>query len=127
MYKDDNLIVVDGDCILCSNSAKFIIKHDGGRFKFTYFNSEYLRNKNIKLNKESVVLIKNGVIFTKSDAFFEIVKELNSIIKYLQYLAFIPKGLRNFIYDLIVKYRYKIFGKKNQCLINEIDLSRLLK
>jgi predicted DCC family thiol-disulfide oxidoreductase YuxK len=69
--------------------------------------------KNSAFNNEnlnSIVFIADQKIFLKSDAAIEIAKLLNGLPRYLQYFRFIPRPIRDFIYDLIAKNRYRLFG-----------------
>jgi predicted DCC family thiol-disulfide oxidoreductase YuxK len=67
--------------------------------------------------KESVILISGNDVYTKSTAALKICKELNSPVKFLFPLIIIPKFVRDFVYDLIAKYRYKLFGKRESCRV----------
>ncbi|MBI9072800.1 MAG: DUF393 domain-containing protein [Melioribacteraceae bacterium] len=122
-----DLIIVDGDCILCSRLVQFIIKYDNQKFMFTSLNSEFIKEHNLTVQSDSVILIKGDQFYFKSDAVFEIIKDLKSPIKYLRFFKHFPKSLRDYIYDIIANNRYKIFGKKNECLINKVDISRIFR
>jgi predicted DCC family thiol-disulfide oxidoreductase YuxK len=52
-----------------------------------------------------------------SDAIIEISKKLMGWPRFLKYGYLIPKGIRNLVYDLIAKNRYRIFGKRDICSI----------
>ena len=56
-------------------------------------------------------------LYKKSDAVFYIVKRLSFPYKMLYVFSFFPNFIKDFIYDRIAKYRYKIFGKKISCEI----------
>lgn len=73
---------------------------------------QLLLNKAIdKKQIDSIIFIVNEKIFLKSDAAIEIAKQLNGYPYYLKYFQFIPKPIRDFVYDLIAKNRYRLFGK----------------
>lgn len=39
----------------------------------------------------------------------------------------IPEPIRNFIYDQIAKHRYRVFGKKESCMLPSVEIeSRFL-
>jgi predicted DCC family thiol-disulfide oxidoreductase YuxK len=71
----------------------------------------------IKEDCRSVLFIKNNKVYYKSDAFIEIAKHLSGWPSILKYSYIIPKFLRNGIYDIIAKNRYRFFGKKTVCFI----------
>ena len=65
-------------------------------------------------NMDSVIVKKNEKIFSKSNAAFEVLKELRSPLRFIFY--FIPTFFADFIYDFIAKRRYVWFGKKEECI-----------
>ncbi len=116
-----NIILFDGICNLCEASVKFIISHDSNDyFHFASQSSQIGRRLLKEYNLEemdSIILIRDGIAYSHSDAALEIVRELNGFYRYLYIFRFIPKILRDTIYSLIAKYRYKIFGKKKNCIV----------
>lgn len=130
MKQPDKIIVFDNSCVLCDTAVKFIFsKSNKDRYYFTHLNSEYfnshLKVKYIFEETDSVVLIENDLIYYKSEAALKIAKNLRAPYKYLSYAKYIPVKLRDFIYDLIAKYRYKIFGRKKNCEYNK-ELSKFI-
>jgi len=123
-----NIILFDGVCNLCSYSVQFIIKHDANKkFSFASLQSEIGQALIKKYNVEkfdSIILIKNEKVYIYSDAVLRIAKELDAPIKHIYYFRFIPKFLRDLTYKFIAKYRYILFGKKNNCMIPTNDISR---
>lgn len=123
--KHKYIILFDGVCNLCNNSVNFIIKKDKQNyFLFASLQSDaakklllQLNAKNYLNNLDSVILIKDNVIYTKSSAALYILKKIN--FPYSIFFIFIvfPKFFRDFFYDIIAKYRYKWFGKKEMCMI----------
>jgi len=111
-----NIVLFDGICNLCNASVRFISKHDkNSKIQFASLQSEKAIEllKNSAFNNEnlnSIVFIADQKIFLKSDAAIEIAKLLNGLPRYLQYFRFIPRPIRDFIYDLIAKNRYRLFG-----------------
>lgn len=78
-------------------------------------------------NPDTFILFIDGKIYTKSTAALMVCKELKSPIRFLYLLIITPKFLRDFIYDLVAKNRYKIFGKKDSCRIpTEAEKSKFL-
>ena len=60
---------------------------------------------------DSIIFISDEKIFFKSNAAIEIAKLLNGFPHYLKYVQFIPRPIRDIVYDLIAKNRYRLFGK----------------
>jgi len=111
-----NIVLFDGICNLCNASVRFISRHDkNGRIQFASLQSEtakqLLVNKAIDTRKiDSIIFISNEKIFFKSDAAIEIAKRLKGFPHYLKYFQFIPRPIRDVVYDLIAKNRYRLFG-----------------
>jgi predicted DCC family thiol-disulfide oxidoreductase YuxK len=66
---------------------------------------------------ESFVLINNGMVYKKSTAALRILNQLPWYWKLFQVFWILPSFLRNLIYDLIARNRYKWFGKKEECMV----------
>ena len=115
------VILYDGYCNLCNTSLQFIIKHDKKReFQYIPLQSEeadeLLPNNITKENlPDSVILIEDGQMYSKSEAFFRILPYLGKRYKFLLVFKIIPQKLRDRIYDWIASNRYKWFGKKDKC------------
>lgn len=118
------LVVFDGFCVLCSATVKFLIKIDKNKLlKFTTLRSDPSRDNRNETGIEtgqpaSVIYIENGQVYTESEALVHLLKRLGGIWEMLSaILRIIPRKWRNYLYRLIAKNRYHIFGKKNQCFI----------
>ena len=61
---------------------------------------------------DAVVLIKNNKVYIKSNAALEIIKQLNGLWFLFYGFKIIPFFIRDGVYDLVAKYRYKWFGKQ---------------
>lgn len=127
------IVLFDGECNFCSSSVQFIIKRDRkGYFKFASLQSDVgiklKRQYHAAENLDSIVLIDSDKIYYKSDAALRICRNLDGIWKIFSVLIIIPRSLRDILYDLIAKNRYKWFGKKEQCMIpNQEMRDRFLK
>lgn len=73
---------------------------------------------------DSVVLLENDEAFTQSTAALRIAKMLSGGWKLFYVFIVIPKFFRDWIYGLIAKYRYQIFGKTNACMVPSAELKR---
>jgi len=110
------IVLFDGNCKLCNNVVKFICKNDSRKiFCFIPLDSgratEYLDRYNIKnVNKGSVLLIQDEKIYTKSNAVLNILKYLDGLWPLLYVFIIVPGFVRDPVYDIVAKYRYKWFG-----------------
>ena len=127
------IILFDGVCNLCNGAINFIIKRNSkATLKFASLQSDtgkqLLKEYNIDpLKTDSIVLIDSNKAFLKSDAALRIAKDLDDAYPLLYSFMIIPAFIRNSIYDLIARNRYKWFGKKESCMIPTPDLkSRFL-
>jgi predicted DCC family thiol-disulfide oxidoreductase YuxK len=109
-----------------------LIKHDKNNiFKFaasqTNAGENIIRQYNILNEGKSVIFIKEGIVFYKSDAVIEIVKLIKGWPHIFKYASLFPKFLRDGVYNLIAKNRYSLFGKKETCMVpTEEDRNRFL-
>jgi predicted DCC family thiol-disulfide oxidoreductase YuxK len=130
MIKEKDIVLFDGVCNLCNSSVQFIIKRDSKlKFKFASLQSTVGQSLLVKYNlptKEfnTLVLIRGNECFLKSSAVLQILRELDGGFKILYLFRYIPRPLRDLIYDSIAKSRYKVFGKRHSCLIPTPELSQ---
>ena len=124
----ENIVLFDGVCNLCNGLVLFIIKRDRARkFKFASLQSETGQQRLKEFNRaknefESFVLIQGDQYFLKSTGVLKMLKELGGFWKLFYVFILIPRPLRDFLYDTIAKSRYKIFGKRNACMIPTPEL-----
>lgn len=116
------IIFFDGVCNLCNNSVQFIIKRDKkNKFKFASLQSSFAKNnlsKHIDVDKlESIVLLNEDKLYTKSAAALLIARELSGMWPMFYVFIIIPSFIRDWFYNIIAKNRYRIFGKKDSCMI----------
>ena len=121
----DKIILYDGICQLCNLSVKFVKKHDpAGQFVFYSLQSKTgldLINKyfNGDTSLQSIILIDKDMAYAKSTAALKICAYLSAPVKWLTVFRFVPPVIRNLVYDLIARYRYKIFGYHTSCSISD--------
>ncbi len=119
----DPIILFDGVCNLCNGAVQFVIRHDD-KEKFTFASLQSETGQKIlvhfnlpTVNNNSFVLVQSNKAFTKSTAALLVAKQLNGPIKLLYAFIIIPAFVRNAVYSLIAKNRYKWFGKKETCMM----------
>lgn len=129
------VVLFDGVCNFCDGSVNFIIERDrDGYFKFAPLQTETGRALAAKYGLasetavdpakdidvipiDSVILIEDGEVYTHSTAALRIVRRLGGFWSWLYALVVVPKPVRDFFYKLFARYRYRIFGKKDQCML----------
>jgi predicted DCC family thiol-disulfide oxidoreductase YuxK len=122
------IVLFDGVCNLCNRSVQFIIKKDKKKqFLFASLQGKtgggFLKKIDLPANVfNSFILIEGENIYTKSAAALRIAKQLGGGWKLLYGLMIIPRFIRDAVYNLIAKNRYKWFGKRDECMIPTPEL-----
>lgn len=117
------IILFDGVCNFCNSSINFVIENDKRNlFKFAPLQSEIgqklLAEHNIdSVETDSVILIENDKAYTHSTAALRISKNLGGIWSLGYIFIIVPKFIRDFFYKLFAKNRYRLFGKKDACMM----------
>jgi predicted DCC family thiol-disulfide oxidoreductase YuxK len=131
---EKQIILFDGVCNFCSFWVNFVIKRDKkDAFRFAALQSEKAKEITSRLNidiskPDTFILITDNKFFTKSTAALMVCRELNSVVRILYPLIFLPEFFRDFIYDLVAKNRYKLFGKRDTCRVpTEADRLKFLE
>lgn len=129
------VVLFDGVCNFCDASVNFIIEHDKkGYFKFAPLQS----NVGSKLANQygfesasatpdnaatdlipidSVILVEDGKTYTHSTAALKILKRLGPPWSWLSAFVIVPRPIRDWAYRVFARYRYRIFGRKDQCML----------
>jgi len=122
MINNENILLFDGFCILCSRLVNFITKRDK-KAKFLFISLQSASGQALLKkfglptdNFDSVVYISSDKYFLKSSAILHLLKELGGIWKLFFVFIIVPNFIRDFIYKIIAKTRYKIFGRHNSCI-----------
>ncbi|MGV3488489.1 MAG: thiol-disulfide oxidoreductase DCC family protein [Tuberibacillus sp.] len=120
------IILFDGVCNFCSRSVQFIIKRDGAKyFRFASLQGQagqrMLKEYQFK-HIDSIVLIEDGKAYVKSSAVLRISKQLNGFWKLAYTLRWIPRPIRDSMYDFVAKHRYQWFGKSDHCMLPGPDV-----
>jgi len=120
-----SIIIFDGVCNLCNGVVDFVIRRDPSAvFKFTPMQSDYAKSLMDQYNKstaslDTFLLIQNGVCYERSDAALNVAKHLTGPCRHLPVLRIIPKLLRDGLYNLIARHRYRFFGQRAECRLPE--------
>lgn len=123
------IILFDGVCNLCNGTVQWIIRRDSTDiFRFAPLQGEVgrelARARQIDTDQvDSIILIDPGVAYyIKSDAALEISRRLKGYRLLPFIFGWIPKSIRDGIYDLVARNRYRIFGKKEECMVPTPEL-----
>jgi len=116
-----SLVLFDGVCNFCNGSVNFIIRHDkNDRFRFAPLQSD-LGHENIDRfgldSLDSIILVEDERSFAHSTAALRIARGLGFPWSLLYIGVVVPRFIRDFIYRTFAKYRYQLFGRKDECML----------
>ncbi len=121
--RPDHLILFDPYCRLCSAAVRYVIKKD--RKKLFHYGSLYSKRGKFfkkvlpwKQQKNTIIYFEQEKVFTQSDAVIRIIAKLKGIHRLVIVFKFLPKGFRDYIYRIIAKYRYRLFGKMDDVFVH---------
>src|SRR5437868_445677 len=116
IWPDDDVILYDGVCIFCSRWIRFVATRDvNKKFRFTAIQSPYGTRLALAFginpaDPDTNAVIHGGVAYFKSDAALTVLSNLPGWW-WTRALFAVPKALRNAVYYLIARNRFRIFGK----------------
>ncbi len=127
------IILFDAVCNLCNNSVQYVIKHDPHAF-FTFASLQEETGQQLLIkyglsvdDLNSFVLIINNKALTRSTAALTVARNLGGLTKLLYGFIIVPAFIRDAVYGIIAKNRYKWFGKRDSCMVPTPELrSRFL-
>lgn len=115
---DHPVLFFDGVCNLCNSSIDFVVRHDKKRrYRFAPLQGATAAHA-IPTQvdaMDSFVLAENGRIYLRSTAALKVLSGLGGIWSLAKALLWIPAPLRDAVYRLIAKNRYRWFGQKDTC------------
>jgi predicted DCC family thiol-disulfide oxidoreductase YuxK len=120
------IIFFDGVCNLCNGAVNFIIDRDkNAYFTFAPLQSSAAEKyipKSLIEKTDSIILWDSGKIYSKSTAALKVAKKLDGLWKTFYSLMIFPKIIRDAVYNMIAKNRYKWFGKRQTCRMPSQDI-----
>jgi predicted DCC family thiol-disulfide oxidoreductase YuxK len=121
-FADDlPLIVFDGECALCSGTAEFVLRNDRRRrLRLTTaqgpLGTALYRHFHLRADEQgTVLLLKEGRLYTQGDAALGIAEELGWPWRAASMLRVAPRSIRNSAYRFIARNRFRLFARRQQC------------
>jgi predicted DCC family thiol-disulfide oxidoreductase YuxK len=118
------LILFDGVCNLCNTTVQFVLKRDHAElFQFSALQTDQakkiLREAGIETQAlNSIVLVsEEGQVYTKSEAALRIGMRLGGMWGLLRIFLLVPAFVRDGVYRIVARNRYRWFGQKESCMI----------
>jgi predicted DCC family thiol-disulfide oxidoreductase YuxK len=121
-WPDDDVILYDGVCVFCSRWIRFVAARDvARRFRFTAIQSGYGTRlaQAFGINPDDPdtnAVVHGGVAYFKSDGALTVLSNLPGW-GWVRALRSVPKPLRDAVYNLVARNRYRIFGKYEECFV----------
>lgn len=126
---DQPVLVFDGNCILCHSFFRWVIKKDRQqRFRFATLQSQagqlVLGSLDMPGGYDTVLLKQGGKIYTYSTAALRTLILLGGFYGWLGRAGFVfPKIIRDWVYRVVAKNRYRWFGRK-ECLVPDEEMRK---
>lgn len=116
------IVLFDGVCNFCDSSVNFLISRDrADKFRFAALQSpagQALKERfKIGDDIDSVILIEDNEAYTHSEAAIRMAKALGGIWSVFGIFGIVPAALRDPFYKMFARHRYKLFGKKDACMM----------
>lgn len=117
------VVLFDGVCSFCNGAVNFVIERDtAGYFKFAPLQSEAGEKLAAKFGidtiaTDSVILIEDEKAYTLSTAALKIAGKLDGFWSWASVFRIVPRAIRDFFYKTFAKYRYRLFGKQDSCMM----------
>jgi predicted DCC family thiol-disulfide oxidoreductase YuxK len=115
------VIVFDSMCVLCSSNAQFILRNDHHkRFLLASMQGPvgaglYRKHGIAPANPNTMVVVDGDRVLRNSDAVLAIWAGLGWPWKAAAVLRFVPRPVRDAVYRLIARNRYRLFGQRETC------------
>lgn len=117
------IIIFDGDCVLCSANARFVLEHDRrGLFRLAAMQSAVGRTLMLAAgvdpdDPDTLLLVDGEGLRRNSDAVLAIYEGLGWPWRVMGMARIIPRSLRNNLYRWVARNRYRLFGQRAQCFV----------
>ena len=122
------IILFDGVCNLCNGAVQFAIERDPTAiFRFASLQSDFGQSilaQNVVDTEGggTIILLENGKAYDRSTAALRVARRLSGWIKCLYVFIIVPKVIRDFVYKIVAKNRYRWFGKQESCWLPTKEL-----
>lgn len=124
--------VMDAHCALCARGARWIARNDRkGAFRIVPLQSEKGRvlMEHFGLDPDdplSWLLIEEGRGYTSLEAVMRVGRRLGGVWRCLGVLSVLPRGKQDWLYGLVARNRYRLFGRGDLCAMPDPDVQKRL-
>lgn len=123
---------MDAECLLCARGAKWIARYDTP-FDFriipaqSEIGSALLKHYGMEPSDPSSWLyIEDGLAFSSLEAVVRVGQRLGGIWHVLSILRLFPDAVQDYLYGVVARNRYRVFGKTDLCGLPDPEIKRRL-
>ncbi len=127
-FAGSTVVLFDGVCGMCNATVQFLLKRDRhGALGYASLQSDVAhevlaRHGRDASDLDTVYVItdfdtERERVLARSSAVIRMVAALGGVYRAIVVLRVIPAFLRDFLYDRIAKNRYRMFGKREACMV----------
>ena len=123
-----DLIVFDGECVLCSGFFRFMLRHDRNK-RFSFATAQGALGQRLysalglpTVEFETNLVLVDGVIYQRLDAFVAAMRANGWPWRALTVLNIVPRPLQDAVYHRIARNRYRIFGRYDTCMVPDASV-----
>jgi predicted DCC family thiol-disulfide oxidoreductase YuxK len=127
---DHPVIVFDGECVLCSANAQFVLRYDRGHhFRLASMQGKvgaalYTRFGIDPANPESLIVVRGDQLLRDTDAILSIYSGLGWPWRAMSVFYLVPRILRDPAYRWLARNRYRLFGRRETCWLPSAEHAR---
>ena len=122
------IVFYDGVCGLCNRLVQFLLKRDhNNRLRFAALQSRFASDLLTRHGAAAddldtmYVVMDHGQpgerLLSRSDAMLHLLPQLGGLWRMAAVGRIIPRPLRNALYNLVARNRYRLFGKHESCML----------
>ena len=122
----DSVLCYDGVCALCNGFVRFVLRRDPQRrFRFAplagrFAQAVLARHAEAVAGRDTMVLVLHAGtaserVLVRSTAALHLVAALTGPCRLLAVFRLVPRPLRDLVYDLVARVRYRVFGRHDAC------------
>ena len=124
------ILFFDGYCSICSRLVDWVLVRDRKQqIKFASLQGSTAKTRLGDSSQDfaTAVYLRNGIKLERSTAVLYVLIDVGGFWKLARFFFVVPRVVRDRIYDLVSKNRYRLFKKRDTCrLPTEKEIDRLL-
>jgi predicted DCC family thiol-disulfide oxidoreductase YuxK len=127
-FAGSTVVLFDGICGMCNATVQFLLKRDRrGALGYASLQSDVAREVLARHGRDAsdldTVYVVTGFdteaeqVFARSSAVLRMVAALGGVYRAITVLRVVPTFVRDFFYDRVASNRYRMFGKREACMV----------